>query len=174
MTCYANAIIGSTAAHSLWYLNNDASFDVAHFAASFLHNYMGIDTRHPQGEAVRSEGKTASISSQMPTILPEGHCAAGNVKSISWQMLSHRKGSVFNACEASSTAVLIVKSTKLRERYLIRGGMSWVESEGARRSAWSVDDVKEVVMGVIRASESCVKVSMLDDDDCLTGYYFAL
>jgi hypothetical protein len=91
MTCYRNAIVGSTAAYGLWYLNNDAAFDVAHFASSFLLNYMDINRN--------ADGNTG--------MLRKRH--------------QRQKQSVFKSCSLEYPTVLIIKSSKLRAHAIASG-----------------------------------------------------
>jgi hypothetical protein len=91
MTCYRNAIVGSTAAHSLWYINNDAAFDVAHFASSFLFNYMGINRD--------ADGSTR----------------------LALQRQQHHEDSIFQSCPSAYPTVLIISSSKLRAHAIASG-----------------------------------------------------
>ena len=159
LTCYRNAILGSTAAHSLWYLNNDASFDVSHFAREFLFNYMQIRSKTNVQKAT------------------DMHSSENHLR-VEFNHLVARNRSVFKACRPSMQTVMIVKSVKLRARYVAGSGASvglcacvfvsksnppgYSEEQYADiQDAWSSESVLEVASQISGDGDACVKVKIL-------------
>jgi hypothetical protein len=130
-TCYRNAIIGSTAAHSLWYINNDASFDVSQFAASFLQRYM-----HSTAES-------------------------HDRSSVPQMLLKQRESSTFSSCSPSRVTVLIIQNTKLRPHMRVASRDGGGEFDYFVPSAWTSQDVAQCVRNVTKLSAACVRVRLL-------------
>ena len=137
------------------YLNNDASFDVSHFSREFLFNYMHIRAK-TNGQKVQDVD------------------FADRHMRVEYNQLVARNRTVFKACKPSLQTVMIVKSGKLRARYVagtgacgglcervfvfkVKTGYSGEEHANSR-DVWSSQSVLEVASQISGDGDACVKV----------------
>lgn len=131
-TCYRNAIVGGSSAHGLWYLNNDAAFDVRHFARSYLRHYM-----KPRDHPVGGDGDGADDNQlEDPERL--------------------RRGTQFESCRNAHVTVMIIKNTKSRGQYAEGAAAGLVER--FIPSVWGLNDVGVAARAVMGGGDDCVKV----------------
>ncbi len=135
-TCYRNAIVGGSSAHGLWFLNNDAGFDVRHFAQSYMRHYM---KPRPSRECpVGGDGDGAD-----DYILEDPHRL--------------REGTQFKDCSLTHATVMIIKNTKSRGHYAAVAAATGLV-ELFLPSVWGLDDVGAVARAVMGGGDACVKV----------------